>query len=187
MNRDRDFGRFTAFMISLGKATPQGVPDPQKIEIYFRLLEDMPIEVIEKNAMEAVRRKGFFPMIPEIRHDPDVEKQFELEAQESYRILEDTIDAYYHPGFGESSCTVIEMKLKERGRTDLIPQFYRWGKEIANGQNPTATRAQFLKTYKAEMELLQAKLPAAPTKRLPGDSESIGRILEPMGDERWKS
>ena len=181
MIREKDYEAFTKFMIQVGAATPQGVPSVEKIEGYFQLLEDLDLETVRQNTLLAVRTKGFFPMIPDIRRES--EEYAEPRAQEAYGILEELIEAYYMPGFGESSCTVIEMKLKERGRTDLIPQFYRWGKEIVNSQNPTATRAQFLKTYKAEMELLQAKLPAAPTKRLPGDGVPIGRILESLRED----
>jgi hypothetical protein len=157
MNREQDFRRFAELLIGIGKATPQGAPDPQKIEGYFQLLEDMDFETIKSNTIQAVRIKGFFPMVSEIRREDDKRKKIEAEADRAYRLIEWLLEKYYYPGFGESSMAIIDKTIEqwERDNAEIrelhLPELLRrWGAEIFSQQNPSATRAQFLKSFQIE-------------------------------------
>jgi hypothetical protein len=150
MNRETDFPRFLKLMLELGSTTPQGVPSPEKVEGYFQLLEDMDFETIKQNAIYAIRSKGFFPMISEIRREGDAVKLAEAKADRAYRLIEFLMRKYYYPGFGPSCMAVIEDKLTKWGEMAVLPLLNRWGQEILENSNPSATRAQFLKSFMIE-------------------------------------
>lgn len=148
MERTKDFTRFIAFMSALAQGTPdRGKIDEDVLEVYFRLLEDMPIEAIETNSILAVRENGWFPKVNDIRREKDTQKIVEAKADEAYNIITELLENYYFQGFGQSSMAIIEQKLNEMNRPELFRLVHRWGPEIVNNQNPTATRAQFLKSF----------------------------------------
>lgn len=170
MKREIDFAKFSAMMIMVGEATQS--PSPEKIEIYFRALSDMEYSGVEKNAMYHLRFSKFFPTIPELRK----EENGELEAQTAYALIESLVENFLFPGFQGAGMCVIEQKLQGAGKKELIPLAQKWGPEIAGGSNPTATRAQFLKSFKAEMELSRQKqIMGKESVKLP---ENVNRYLE---------
>jgi hypothetical protein len=67
-------------------------------------------------------------------------------------------------------------KLQEIGRPELLPLLMRWGGEIYSGTNPSATRAQFLKSYQIEQEKFH-ELPAGEQTEI---SDKITALLNPM-------
>ena len=55
MDRKNDFKRFVILMSTLGEATPGEMPTSEKIEIYYRLLEDMDYNLMaDKKGMPAI-------------------------------------------------------------------------------------------------------------------------------------
>jgi len=168
----QDFDRFTKLMLTIGEATPQGKPSPEKIEIYFRCLEDMNYEAVKQNAMNHLRYEKFFPTISELRN----EAQLEIQAQEDYAIIKQLCQDFLFAGFGRSGTEAIRLMLEERGKGYLMPMVRRWGAEIANGYNPTATRAQFLRAYKADAQ--RDRLPGSERKELP---EPVKALAEKLG------
>ena len=174
MDRKIDFKRFTVLMATLGEATPGENPSSEKIEIYFRCLQDMPFEEVEKNALNHLRFHKFFPTIAEIRGERDPE----LEAQEDFKLLSDVLDRFYAPEIHGSAMRIIEMKLEESGRSDLVPMLRRYGTEIYYGDNITATRAQFIKARKVEIERDRVDMIEGRGKtELP---ERLTKLLEPI-------
>ena len=155
MDRENDYTRFTVLMATLAEATPGKDVSAEKVEIYFRLLEDIPYEIVEHNALEAVRRKGFFPLISDIRN----EKDFEMQALEDFDYVMDLVSNFCFTGFGQSGDAIIDMKLKESGKEYLHSFIRRWGMELAYTDNPTATRAQALKVLKVEVQRRHEELP----------------------------
>lgn len=180
MNRKQDFVRFSKLMVELGSTTPQGIPGPEKIEGYYQLLEDMEFDTIKQNAIYAIQSKGFFPMVSEIRRENDILKINEAKANDAYKIVRDLMTKYYYPGFGRSCMDVIEFKLKEGKREDLIPFANRWGGEILENSNPSATRAQFLKSYMIE----SGEFYALPEHKQRQISDTAAGLLEPIETEQ---
>ncbi len=147
MIRKTDFRRFAEFLISIGQATPQGEPAPEKIEGYFQLLEDMDFETIKRNTIQGVQEKGWFPMVSDIRRSGEKNELMELEAQKAWDLMLRALD-YYFPGFA-CSLDIVLKKLDKSERPDLKEYIGSFGLEIVNQTNLPATRAQFLKNYKA--------------------------------------
>lgn len=176
MTRSKDFQNFAKLMISLGTATPKGIPTPETIESYYMLLEDMDFQTVKDNAVYAVRQKGFFPMVSDIRRDQDAQKILEAEANEAYKILETLLERYFWPGMGETFANIVKDKLNEMGKPELLPMLYRWGSEIHNGTNPSATRAQFLKSYISE----HGEYGQLSGKRMNEISEQAAKLLNPI-------
>lgn len=176
MTRSKDYARFSQFLISLGTGTPQGIPTPEKIESYFMLLEDMDFETVKANAIYAVRKKGFFPMISDIRREAEARNFLEAEADKAFRIIETILERYFWPGYGESFSNIAKDKLSEMGRPDLLPLLLRWGGEIYSGTNPSATRAQFLKSFQIEHGEYQSLPPVDQTEI----SDKITALLNPV-------
>ena len=156
MQRDKDYGRFAILMATLSEATPGKDATPEKVEIYYRLLEDMAYRDVERNALNAIRRTGFFPLIPDIRNEMDVDAK----AMEEYEFIRDLVDNFCFAGFGQCGLNIIDMKLKEAGKEYLYPFIRRWGMELAYTENPTATRAQAMKALKHEVSREFIGLPA---------------------------
>jgi hypothetical protein len=143
-----DFARFTALMISWGKICPGAGPDEDQIEMTFRICENMPFEVIEKNGMQTIRTTGFFPKINDLRGEGKTNRQ----AMEDYEYLSHLLDVFYQPELGRSSMDVIEYKLERAGKKYLVGFLNRHGMEMVFGENPTATRAQLIKQLDIEIE-----------------------------------
>ena len=149
MNRIKDFKRFSILMAIVGEATPGEKPSPEKIEIYYRCLEDMSYEVIERNTFEAVKKKGFFPLIPDIRNEPNSEAILQADIE----LIENLCLEFIFPDFPQTGRNIVIHKLEEMKKEYLVPLVDRFGAEIVNGTNPSATRAQMLRAHKAEMEM----------------------------------
>ena len=73
-----------------------------------------------------------------------------MQAQEDLDMLRSLCEMFVFEGFGQTGYNILEMKLSEKGRLDLLPFVNRWGNELVYSDNPTATRAQALKALKAE-------------------------------------
>jgi len=146
MNRKTDYEKFVVLLNTVGEATPQGKPSPEKTEIYFRCLQDLSFQEIDQCMMNHLRHKKFFPTISEIRGESD--EDLEIQAQEDYRLIDDLCQNFVFEGFGGCGYEIIKMKLEEAGKGYLFETANRFGTEIAYGTNSTATRAQVIKQIK---------------------------------------
>lgn len=141
MIRKNDFVRFAALMQTLGEVFPGDPPSPEKVELYFLALKDLPYEVIHKMATIHIRCGKFFPIPVELA---DIKSENE-EIEADYEIAQEMVDQFAFMGFGQTGSTIIAIKLKEIGREYLMTFINRNAMEIANSENPTATRAQLKK------------------------------------------
>ena len=157
MERKNDFAKFVVLMNTIGALTPQGIPSPEKTELYFRILEDMSLTIIEKRMTEHLRYNKFFPTPCEIRQEADPE----IQAQEDCQLIEDLCLQFIFPEFPQAGREAVLMQLRAKGKEDIMYLADRWGAEIANGQNPTATRAQMIWSHKARIQsnLLEGNVP----------------------------
>jgi len=149
-NKDKLF----RLMAIWGEMTPGERPTPEKMEGYYRIavLCSFTFEQIEKRGNLSIKRNGYFPKVDELFND---EQDLELRAQEDYAFLKGLCQNLLFAEFATCGTGIIKMKLKEAKKEYLIPMFDIWGAEIAYDGNPTATRAQFLRAYKAEMIRLE--------------------------------
>ena len=152
MDRKNDFKEFAGMMATMAEALPGSKLSPEKIEIFFQALQDMDLETIKQRMLDHLRYNKFFPTVAEIRNEDP-----ELNAQEDYKLIERLCRDFIFEGFQRSGMQAIDMKLRDMGKAYLMPMVMDWGSEIVYGGNPTATRAQFLKAYKAEQKHLRLK------------------------------
>ena len=149
MIRKKDYAQFVALLGMMGECTPSGQPSPEKIEMYFLALQDLEFEEVKDAAKKHLMTNKWFPAICELRGQSELD--LELQSQKDYAILEHLADAFLFPGFAEAGMVAIEQKLTEKKRLDLLPVAKRFCPEISQGMNPSATRAQCIKSIKAEM------------------------------------
>jgi len=149
--------------------------DADTIEIYRAMLIDMDIETIGRRMAEHAKNEKFFPAICEIRQDPPAEDK----AQADYAMLEELISTYVYLDFPSSGRAIVEMKLQEKGRTDLMPFVDRWGAELLTTSNPTATRAQLVKQLTVEHKRGLTALQQSPDQKKV--SEAVGKLLNGIG------
>jgi len=168
---ERDKSRFTVLMNAIGEASPQGSPSPEKTLLYFEALKDMPYDLIKKRMTNHLRHNKFFPAICEIRQEVDPE----IQAQEDCDLITDLCKEFIFPDFPQVGRNIVCEKLKEQGREDLVELVDRWGAEIINNQNPTATRAQMIRGHKARIE--HAMIEGVIAKKLNPKTE---KLLEPL-------
>lgn len=168
MNRKKDYVRFVLLMQTIAETCPGEKPSTDKCELYFKLLQDMDYETIEKRMSDHLRFNKFFPTISEIRQEPDLE----VIANRDYAIIEELIKNFLFPEFMQCGVGLIEDKLTKKEKAHLIPIFRNWGSEIMNNRNPTATRAQFIKAHIAEMKIERIRQIES------GDKEQIEKTNE---------
>ena len=134
-------------MAMIGEATPGESPSPEKIRIYYEVLKDMDFEIIKNNAINYLRnKKAFFPFPCDLRNDPDPDEQ----AQAAFAYVEKLVDTFLYDGLQTAGMTAIKLRLEKDNKMHLLPLVQAFGVEVAEKSNITATRAQFLKAYKAE-------------------------------------
>lgn len=120
------------------------------ISFYFEILKDMELPEIRSNAAIYFRnaKPAFFPSPADLRNEGDPEQI----AVQAFARIEDYLNKYYAPEIGACMMKVIEEKMQKAGEKHLIGYLYKWGPEIVNGGNPTATRAQFIKSFRADVK-----------------------------------
>ena len=173
---EADKKRFVQLLAMLGELYNKNISGPLQ-EFYFVALQDLEYEKIHKNALNFVNTKKNFKGFP----DPGDLRNEETKALESYNIIKEMMIRFYDPTFHKATLEIIKDRL-ERSRMDyMFPLLQRWGDEIMNGSNPSATRAQFLKSYQTDTSI---------RKRLPSKrqsekiSENINKIIEIAGENR---
>ena len=147
----------------------------EKVEFYFELLKDLEFEQIKQNAIYYLRteKKPFFPS-PAIFRGDTQEK-----AIEAYNIIQEMMNRFYSPDFHGITLGIIRERLEKSGRSSLFPLLQKWGDEISFGNNPSATRAQFLKGYNTEVKIAERKkLPSGKSQHISGVLNSITKDKE---------
>jgi len=168
--KQEDYQEFMKFFSALSEVVPNP-PSREGIYLYWEILsrENLTLNEIKNRAMLAVKEKGFFPLLSEFFDKTDPKK----EAILNYELLRKLVERYYYPDFSECSCSIIETKLREIGRTDLIPSFYRWGAEII--ENPSYARKNFIETYIAKKDMeKKLEAPKEPKKIDINDLKTLG-------------
>ncbi len=182
MTRAQDYEPFARLLALLSEMSLRNREiSAETIEGYFQALEDLTFEEINRNAMLAVRTNGgHFPTVAELAGEEDPE----IEAQKAFETISQLVCSFVGFGLGESSMTAIRIKLEKAKQEHLVPLIRIWGSEIAYGDNPTATRAQFIKAFKADSarqrkELIARRLnllPEAQQKELKAWTRKIAKI-----------
>jgi len=127
----------------VSKERNKPLPDNDVVEFYFEALKDKSLEEIRANGQaHFIRGSGFFPTVAELRNDPDPEQ----EARVVFDIVQNLMDTYFVPGF-PGTLDAVYRRLKRRGLGHVVPMIERYGLEIINRENITATRSQFVKSY----------------------------------------
>ena len=114
------------------------------IEVYIRLLKDLPVEFLEKAALDHISRVKFFPTIAELR-----EAAFALlEAanplpvpQEAWQQVQAEIERVGHAGTPQFECPAVTQAAEALG----------W-RTLCVSENPIADRAHFVQVYQAILE-----------------------------------
>ena len=177
MNRENDFTKFAILMHTIAEVCPGEKPSDEKVELYFRTLQDMKFETVNKRMSNHLRFNKFFPTICEIRQEAD----FEAIANQDYALIEDLVRNFLFPEFMQCGVGLIEDKLIEQGKPELVPLFKRWGTEIMSGRNPTATRAQFIKAHISEKKIKKLRqIESGESKQL----EKTDKLIEGIGNNK---
>lgn len=150
---------------------------------WFAWLKHIPDDIFMMAVKEIAMKPGYPPqnLLGELRAVCErIAGKFTLE--QAYSIIKDMFDRFYSPEFNSCAGQIICDKLAKQGYSDLIPFAETWGLEIAYAQNPTATRAQFIKSYEAEKQLMQTRkaLQTQKAKKLSQparEAKPIGQLL----------
>lgn len=165
MTRD-EFQKFSNLLLQISAVciNPNELTQ-EKTEFYYELLQDIPFDQIKQSATDYLRseKKPFFPSPAILRGDT------QEKAIEAYNIISETMFGFYAPELGPASFTAMHHRLEKLGHSTLSPLLQRWGVEILAGNNPSATRAQFLKAYTTETKTAEKKmLPSGKTQHISG-------------------
>ena len=177
MNLSALLETFYEISVKTAKSEP---PSKEFKKLYFEILKDLDFETVNKNGFEHFKKNKYFPAACDLRNDQKKDDLLEIEAQKSWKTLENVMLDYYYPGFA-CSLDIIFCKLKEYGREDLKEYVRSYGLEIVNQSNITATRAQFLKTLKARKqdEFIQLGTP----QEIKQVAEGVKEMLDKIGNE----
>jgi len=155
--QENDHADFTELMNQVAEACAGNEPpSPDKVDFYFEILKDLDFVTIRANAIEYLRRnksqKGFFPPPAYLRDPRD---QDEIEAEETaianmaFDRVKYYLENYYFEGLGSSCMAAIEIQMRRKNETHLMPLLNQWGTEIMSA--PTqVVRAQFVKSVKGQ-------------------------------------
>jgi len=167
--------RFAAIMHALGEAYDNTFTDA-KMEVYYRILEGVPIEKIEENAWLHMKKSVYFPKPVEL--SVGTGKALELHAIRAFDVLNSamaTIGTYHNVCFTDHVINkVVEsmgglIRLGERN----VEQWLVWG------------RKEFIDGYLAFHALSREQVPKYLAGRFDGElSES--RDIKMVGDHGYE-
>jgi len=142
-----DLERFTIFMNQLAEVCKEkDPPSDDKIKGYFILLMDMEFDDILANAYESVKHgENWFPSPMAMRG----EDKLEYYADQAYMVAKQILADHFYPDFPATSLKVVRRKLNDVGLGGYFDIVNEFGLEMLNGDNPTATRAQFRRAFKS--------------------------------------
>ncbi len=166
---NKEIEEFNGLMQGLAEIYGENVSD-ERLLLFWEALKDLPLGTIKSNINNHIRLNKFFPKPSELRGEQNIE----IQAQKDIAYLENLLNNYYFPGFGESSMNIISQKLKEDGKEYLAEMIDRFGVEMVNQFNPSATRAQMLNAYKADVKAGRLMLnEKQETKEICGKTEKL--------------
>ena len=120
---------------------------PVKVELYFNCLKHLSLEQIIDRVEVHFKKNRWFPQ------PCDFFEQNGKEAIEAYNLIKELMDNFYDPTIGSCCLIAMDEHLKQINKEYLKPILLKWGCEIYEGSNPTATRAQFLKSYETDLKI----------------------------------
>ncbi len=126
----------------------------EKIDFYFKILQDLSFKEIEKNAVLYFRNKNaFFPSPADLRGQDPLQQQ----AQVAWNRIKMYLDHFYDPSIGSCMMMVIEKRMQKNGEGHLYPLLVQWGPEIRSTTAIAATRKLFLDAYKNNRKVEEKK------------------------------
>ncbi len=158
-------------------------PSRDIVQVWFEWLKDISDEIFMMAVKEIAMKPGYPPQnVPGELWAVCERIAGKLTPEQAYSIIKDHFYRFYSPEFNSCTGQIIRDKLTEQGYSDLIPFAETWGLEIADAQNQTATRAQFIKSYDAEKQLMQTRkaLQTQKAKKLlqpAREAKPIGQLL----------
>lgn len=120
-------------------------PSPEKVYFYFNKFRNYSLEEMRVRGEKHFDNNKWFPAPSELLNQYD-----ESQALEAYSLIEELMYNFYDPMLGTCCLNAMNEKLDNMGKGYLKPVLMKWGTEIYSRQNPTATRAQFLKSFPIE-------------------------------------
>lgn len=147
----------------LSSHTKLDKPNKETSDMWFSWLSDIPDEVFIKTCEDICKKTGYPPQnlvgeIHETAKRTAMEMSGQLKPEQAYQIIEDAFEAFYDPYLSSSAWVAIRGRLESRGYGYLVPMAQRWGVEIWSKSNLTATRAQFIKSYKPQLEIIDKQI-----------------------------
>ena len=131
-------------------------PDTETAKLWSAMLKDIPDDIFMEACMQICQQTRSPQNIPGEILSISRELAGELTPEQAYTVLKEYYDKYYSPDFNATSNHVIN-GMVAKDHPQLLPFLQRWGMEIANGTNQTATRAQFIKAYEGTVKLLAGR------------------------------
>ena len=128
----------------LGEAYPAFQMSSSSIEVYVRLLSDLPAALLDQAAIEHVSRSAFFPTIAELRaaaFDLLEAANPSLSPHEAWLLVQDEIQRLGHAGRPELADPLLVRAVDALG----------W-RQLCLSDNPIADRAHFVQVYQALLD-----------------------------------
>jgi hypothetical protein len=114
------------------------------VEVYLRLLADLPAEALEKAALDHIARSKFFPTIAELRQAAfDLLEAIDPQPvpQQAWGLVQAEIERVGHAGTPKFEFLAIAQAVEALG----------W-RALCVSDNPIAERAHFVQVYQAILE-----------------------------------
>jgi len=120
---------------------------PIKVELYFSCLKHLTLDQIIDRVEAHFKKNRWFPQPCDF-----IDDNGEVEATEAYNLIQELMDNFYDPTLGSCCLVAMQERLKDMNKEYINPLLLKWGSEIYERSNPTATRAQFLKAFKTDIK-----------------------------------
>jgi len=131
-------------------------PDHETAKLWAEMLLEIPDELFMEACKQLCIRTKSPQNIPGEIIEIAKGLSGELTAEQAYSIIKDYFHKFYSPDFNMLTGNIIRERIGGE-HPELLPFVEKWGLEIAHAQNPTATRAQFIKAYQPERQLIERK------------------------------
>jgi hypothetical protein len=172
---------FFEMSVKTAKSVP---PTGELKKLYFDILKDLDFETVNRNGRDHFTRNRYFPAACDLLGNS--ERLNDARADRAFRLVEHLMNEFYDPAFQQACMAVIVSRVEMWEKADssvkelnLIHLVKRWGLEIWEKSNPSATRAQFLKSFSLELgSYLSLREPARPQL-----SEKTEELLRPLIDK----
>jgi len=138
--------------------------------IWFKMLSDIEDDVFLQACLSisTIGERAPQNIIAVVREQAE-KLSGKMEWTEAYDTVKELFDHFYFPELGSSCWGIIQEKIKEMNKPELLPFAEKWGREMLYTGNPSAVRAQFRDAWKIEVQ-------GAQLKRI-GESQSMKQLL----------